>query len=141
MLPHASNKPQNGTPGRAEPASLAHNWTQGASTVPGHRGHLTPVFKEGWRPLGSTHQGTGPTPASRLLHHTRGGNPQETVEAGLSDKDTKGRSQASAGSRGLAGDKHPHAGSRRCQRELWLIIYPVPWTANSHGCRPSPGAS
>lgn len=90
MLPHASNRPQNGTPGRAEPASLAHNWTQGASTVPAHRGHLTPVFKEGWRPLGSTHQGTGPTPASRLLHHTRGGNPQETVEAGLSDRDTKG---------------------------------------------------
>lgn len=47
-------------------------------------------FKEGWRPPGSTHQGTGPTPASRLLHHTRGGNPQETVEAGLSNKDTKG---------------------------------------------------
>ena len=98
-------------------------------------------FKEGWRPPGSTHQGTGPTPASRLLHHTRGGNPQETVEARPERQRYQGRSQSSAGSRGLAGDKHPHAGSRRCQQELWLIIYPVPWTANSHGWRPSPGAS
>ena len=76
-------------------------------------------------PAAPSHQGVGT--------HTK------QLRPGLSSTPKhQGRSWASTGTRGLNGDKHPHAGSRRCQLDLWLIINPAPQEVSGHAWQPQP---